>query len=560
MIRLAVWKLRLLWRGYTRRPWLAAVLGSLGGLAALGWASLLTYGAYELFAWMAAGMPGAPSDLAERMAGMTLPLLAGIYLIGLVACLFSAVGAAFLVMYSSSDLARLFVAPLTVNQVFSLKLLEVMVPQSLWVLLLVLPVTIGFGAGYGASWTFYPAVLYLSTLTIFLPVAVGMLLNLLALRLIPAHRVREIGGFIGMLFASITYAATQLGARFAGRMDPGRLAEAIGVLRLSEAELSPAWWLARATYAAARGHAGVALGWSSLATAASLLVLVAAFGLVREAFYGGWAGSGEVWRRRRRRAVRAPAGPLPRRSPVLAIALKEMRIFVRDPQNWAGSFHLIIFVVIGMILPAAMAGGGAGGWREGPLRLYLTMGILCLVHAFLASQMGTRMLFGEGQAWVLMRSAPLAGLDIVGGKVLGASVLAIAPGILLVPATGLVMQARGWDYLALAGAVVFATPGMVALTLAAGALFSRVGLSRYSSEQTQQVMSGWSLLAGFVLPLVYLGLLGGAAILATAPLDIPGWGRALGLVLLAVFGMGGVALPALLAGALIDAGEPARGS
>lgn len=560
MTRLVVWKLRLLWRGYTRRPWLAAVLGSLGGLAALGWASLLAYGSYALFAWMAAGMPGTPADVASRMTGMTLPFLAGIYLVGLVACLFSAVGAAFLVMYSSSDLARLFVAPLTVNQVFSLKLLEVMVPQSLWVLLLVLPVTIGFGAGYGAPWTFYPAVLYLSTLTIFLPVAAGMLLNLLALRLIPAHRVREIGGFAGMLFVSIIYAASQLGARFAGRIDPGRLAEAVGVFRLSEAELSPAWWLARATYAAARGHAGVALGWSLLATAASLLVLVVAFGLVREAFYGGWAGSGEVWRRRSRRATRAPAGPLPRRAPVLAIALKEMRIFVRVPQNWAGSFHVIIFVVIGMIMPAAMAGGSAEGWRAGPLRLYVTMGLLCLVHAILASQMGMRMLFGEGQAWVLLRSAPLAGLDIVGGKVLGASVLAVAPGMLLVPATGLAMGARGWDYLVLAWAVVFATPGMVTLTLAAGALFSRVGLNRYSSEQTQPAMSGWSLLTGLLLPLVHLGLLGGAAILATAPLDIPAWGRALGWLALAVFGLGGVALPGILAGNLIDAGEPAHGS
>jgi ABC-2 type transport system permease protein len=538
---------------------LAGFVAALGGLMAIGWASLLAWGAFELFTWVEAGMPDAPADVVSLMTGIGLPLLAGSYLIGLVACLFSSVGAAFLVMYSSSDLARLFVAPLTVNQVFILKLLEVMAPQSLWMLLLVLPVTIGFGAGHGVSWIFYPFALYLSMLTIFLPVAAGMLINLLALRLIPAHRVREIGGFIGMLFASIIYAGSQLGARYTARVGPERLAETAQVFRWSEAELSPAWWLARATYAAARGQGSAALGWALLVTFVSLLVVGVSFLLVREAFYGGWAGSGEVWKRRRR-PTRAMADGLSRRAPVLAIALKEMRVFARDPGNWAGSLHLIIFVVIGLIMPAAMAGGWIEGWRGGPLRLYLTMGTLCLVHAILAWQMGIRMLSSEGQAWVLLRSTPLTGLQIAWGKALGASGLAIAPGILLVPAIGLAMQARGWDYLALVAAVLFATPGMTALTLASTALFGRVGLSRISRGETQLAVSGWSLLTGSILALIHLGLLGGGAILATAPLDIPTWGRAAGLLALAVFGAGGVIAPAILTGNLIDAGEPARGS
>jgi hypothetical protein len=560
MIRLARWKLRLLWRAYTRKPRIAAVLGSLCVLAAAGWVGLLAYGSSQYYNWVEAGMPGAPAGLASLAAGMTVPLLASIYLMALIGCLFSALGSAFFVMYSSSDLARLFVAPLTVNQVFSLKLLEVMVPQSLWVLLLVLPLTLGYGAGAGASWTFYPTALYLGLLTLFLPVALGTLINLVALRLIPAHRVREIGGFAGMLFAAITFATIELGSRYAARMDPERWAEVAQMLRLSEAGLSPAWWLARATYAAGRGHAGAALSWSLLTTVVSLLVLGSAFLLVREAFYGGWVGSGEVWKRKSHRTIRAASSHVPHRVPVIAVALKELRVIARTPQNWAGSLHLVVVVLVGFVVPAVMPGGSAAGWREGPLRLYLTMGILGLCHAALALQMSMGMLWREGRAWLLLRTTPLAGLDIVWGKILGASALAIAPGILLIPIIGLLMQARGWEYLALAGTSLVATPGMVALNLAAGALFSRVGLRSIGKQEVEEGVSGWSLVTGSVLSLAHLWLLGGAAVLSTAPLAVAAWARVLGFLALAGFGVGVVMAPAVLTGNLIDAGEAACGS
>jgi len=315
-----------------------------------------------------------PSEVAAVFAGMESLLLAGVYLLGLVLCFFTAFGTAFVTMYSSSDLPLLFCAPLTVRQVFAIKFAEILAAESLWVFLLVLPAILGYGAAAGAGWWYYPAALLLALMTVFLPAAAGTCLNLLAVRLIPPHRVKELVAALGSLLGAAFYALSQLGPRYAKGMSPQELAEMAGRFHLAGAGYSPAWWLAEATRTAARGPADAFLGWFGLAAVCSLVFFALSFLLVQEAFYGGWAGSGEVHRRQRRRQVaRRPvkARGAGARSPVLALAAKEVRSIARDLREWAQALYLVVVTGVAVVVPLMKGGttgfpGGAGGLYAAP--------------------------------------------------------------------------------------------------------------------------------------------------------------------------------------------------
>lgn len=136
-------------------------------------------------------------------------------------------------------------------------------------------------------------------LSLLLPTGLGVFCNLIAIRVIPPYRARELAAALGTLLGAAAYALFQLGPRYLHEAGPGQFIGLAERLNLSGGGISPVHWLARATAGAAHGNFAVYFSWAGLTAAVSLAVLGISFFLVQEAFYGRWAGSAEAHRRRR---------------------------------------------------------------------------------------------------------------------------------------------------------------------------------------------------------------------------------------------------------------------
>jgi len=518
----------------------------------------------SLFTWVTRGTPGMPPEAAAMFAGMESLFLSGVYLLGLALCFFTTFGTAFVTMYSSSDLPLLFCAPLTVRQVFTIKFAEVLAAESLWVLLLVLPATLGYGAAVGAGWWYYPAALLLALMTVFLPAAAGTCLNLLAMRLIPPYRAKELVTALGSLLGAAFYALSQLGPRYAAGMSPQELAEMAGRFHLAGAGYSPAWWLAEAARTAARGPADAFLDWFGLAAACSLVFFALSFLLVQEAFYGGWAGSGEVHRRQRRRQVarrpvRAPGRvTLPEagaRSPVLALAAKEVRSIARDMREWAQALYMVVVMGVAVVVPIMK--GGTTGFLGGAGGLYAALGAAYLLLAGLAGYMGLGAVGREGRTWPLLRSTPASGEEIVWGKVLGVALLVTVPGLVLAPVLGLVLGGGTRAVLLIAAFVLLAGPGLASLNVAAGALYPN-----FAARDSRQRTSGWGFLLSLLLEAGYAVILAAGVWMVGAGswAGAHAWLRVAGLVVLLVGSACAAAVPPVLVGRFLNAREAVTAS
>ena len=328
-MNLLKWKLHLLWRSLTATE--AKRVGTvMVALLLLVWIFVAFAGIRSFFAFLVGWEENLEAPLAEGV-------LAVLYLVGLAVSLFTACGSAFVVMYSSSDLELLFAAPLPVGQVFTVKFFEILASVVTPMFFLTIPLMLGYGAAVGAGWQYYPAVLLLALFSLLWPTALGSALNLLVMRIVPPYQVREVGVALGSLLGGLIYAAIQFGSRSVKLFDAGQIAQMQGRISLAQVDLLPTWWLAQATLAAGRGDWPGFFSWAALVAGSALVFFGLSFFLVQEAFYGGWAGSGEV---RRRKKVGSRGWGLGRRlgsllpsSVVLAVAGKEIKMITRDLGN-----------------------------------------------------------------------------------------------------------------------------------------------------------------------------------------------------------------------------------
>lgn len=159
--------------------------------------------------------PVAEGELAVR-------ILAGLCTIAVLALVFTGLATALYTMYLSKDLDLLLSLPIKERTIFAYKFWETLAGNSVFFVALGIPVLIAYGVAMGASFLFYLTLPLITVLLLMIPTGACVLLIMPLMRLIPANRAREIVAALGGLLIAVFYLLWfRFGAGTAPTVEPG---------------------------------------------------------------------------------------------------------------------------------------------------------------------------------------------------------------------------------------------------------------------------------------------------------------------------------------------------
>ncbi len=252
-------------------------------------------------------------------------------------------------LFQSEETAFLLTLPVRTERIFLHKFQEAVLLSSWGFLLLGSPMLIAYGLVAEAPWYYYLSLAPFMVAFIHIPAALGALLCLAVVYWIPAARLKVLLLGVVLLGVFACWAAWNVMAGPEGDLlTPSWFQEMLGRLSFTEGRLLPSWWLSSGLLEATQGDWSQSVLFLTLIVANALMgrqLAMAAAGRLYRPAYSALHGQG------RRRRPRGPAtswfdaltlrllAPLP--PPMRLLALKDLRVFRRDPVQW--SQFLIFF-------------------------------------------------------------------------------------------------------------------------------------------------------------------------------------------------------------------------
>lgn len=460
---------------------------------------------------------GAPLSLVELLLPRLIAVLA---LVLLVMLTFSSALLAYSTLYRSREVAYLLTTPASLRAVVLSRFVEVAFFASWASAFLGSPVVVAYGLVRHAPWPFYVAAAAAFVPFVTIPAAAGTAAAMAAARVLPRlPRWALPGGGAALLAAAY--------ALFRARIGDSALREAVDVTTLlalsgrAENPWLPSFWACEGVLAAARGDGQEAtfLLLLLLANAALAVLLVAE--LAQRGLYAGWervASASRPGRERRGLGLLERAlAPVP--SATRALLVKDVRVFLRDPAQWAQA--LVFFGVLALYvanLKVPVRGYGAEFWRSF-ITLLNTVASL-LVLATLTTRFVFPLVSLEGRRFWILGLAPLSVRQLLAEKLLLAATTTAT-------VTGTVALLSAWRLRLPPGQLVFSVATVLLASVALSAL--AVGLGSlypdFEAENPSRIVSGLGGTLTFLLSLAYVVAVG---IAETVVLQWPHVGRHLG--------------------------------
>lgn len=475
-----------------RRAWTAPVWSAVVAVA-IGWAS------YKLFsALFAEALTGTVALFADRLPGFAL--MGAFWMLVL-----SGVSVGIQHLFVHREITLLLAAPLHPRTVFVAKFVDMTIANAALFALTGGPLVVTYAMARG-----YLSVEYVVRGSLALgafcaiPTALGVLIGILVMRALPAHRLRDLLAALGLAVLSAGYVALNLAIH---RMQGIRPA-AGGARSLAEivnppiAAVGP-WAWAGEVLVTPSGYPEpyIALG---LLAAAAALSLVACAAAAERLHWRGWSDAQEAAARghgRSRRHSRAVSllGWMP--APVRAYMLKDLRSLARDMRQM--SLLLMPAAVVVVFLLNLRAVPEMGSAPHG----LVSLAMLPLV-AMIALRIASSAFVSESGVLWLALASPAGPRSILLGKLFYTSALTLPMALAAMAAYGALYSipaAEWWVILGVTGASTIALSG---IGVGVGGRYVEL-----SAESGRPSLSGVSRMVALGLQLVYSAVV---ALLLTA--------------------------------------------
>jgi ABC-2 type transport system permease protein len=410
-------------------------------------------------------------DSFEGLGALVINRLFSLFFLGMGLMLFfSSLATAYATFYRSRETEYLLTAPLSPAQIALLKFAEAATLSSWAFFFIVAPFAAAYAWHYGLGLGFAVWALCFSLPFVILCSGLGGLATMVWIRWAPNGR-----RFWRAMAALAVAGAVLLWRHSRGVYDPAsdiqlNVTRIIPGLKAASNAWLPSYWFAEGVLSLARGASlrGAMLLAVLLSSAAAVCVAIEWLG--GKIFYESWQRVQAGRLRGRRQAVmlggiRALAGPLPR--DVVAMVLKDVRTFLRDPMQWSQA--IVFFGLLGLYfanLRSFRYDLREDYWRNmmGFLNVFSISAVTCsLSSRFIYPQLSL-----EGQGFWILGLAPTSMKRILITK------FVFAAATLLVVCCGL--AALSATMLNVSPAARRATVGIVAaIALAASAMSTGLG-------------------------------------------------------------------------------------
>ncbi len=456
-------------------------------------------------------LPADPMPLLAALPGLVL-------LVALSLLIFSSFSSLLASLYLSGDLDILLVAPVPMRAVFVVKFFGGLLPQYVLLFALLGPVLLGYGQGMGYGPGYHLCAVLTLALLPLLPAGLGALLVMAVVRVLPAHRAREIVSVLGGLIAVAFYVLSQLIDTWVPEV---ATPDTLAALLRAELPVLPSTWAGRALVAVGEGRLAPALFYGGLFATLSIAVFAACLVLAERLYYTGWSNLAiQGGRPRRPRRASQPvtahwprvAAPLPQEA--RAILAKDVRLFFRDLSNLQAlifpiAFALLWFYQLLAGRPDRETAPDAPAWLT-EMGGFGAIAIVFFICLSLSSALAGTGVSREGRTFWILKIAPISPLSILLGKLILAYLPFPTAGsfflvvFALVQGIELLTLARQWALLLLAGL------GCAAFGIGLGAVFPRLNWENPKQQRTWQSGCLGTLFYPLYLAVV-VGLVVGAA-------------------------------------------------
>ena len=467
------------------------------GRAARGWTLLLGLGAAAMLlagrslaaAALAVDDPG-PDRIATPVAGLlgTVSVFTGVTAITF------ALGA----LYLARDLDPLLTSPVPPRAVLLAKLLiQLLTGVAIGAVVVTAPLATYLG-NHGALSALPWIGLCVVAMAVF-PLLAGTWATVLAVRLLPARRVRDAGGLlVTLMIFGVTALNLVTRGPAAFTSTPGFLAPDRG--GVAGSALLPTGWTVRAAVAAVRGDVATTLAWGLPMVLGAALLLLLTARVLEAPFVAGFQRSQESGRGRVRRRGRARVAASGRPPAWRVLLVKDLRETIRDPSQIG---QLALPLALFALYVASPTAVGPGRVADLPpwFGVLLTAGFASL---FAASGVALRGVGMEGRRLWILRASPVDPRSVLAAKFLAGSAIAVALGLLLL-GIGLIHLHLGVvDAAGVALRLMVLVSGLVGMAVGIGAVRPRLDWTDPRRSVGVGVSLGFLAVGSTYLGLAYL--------------------------------------------------------
>lgn len=355
-----------------------------------------------------------------RLADLVTARLFSVFALALLVLLvFSNLVVAYATFYRTPEVAYLVQAPVAWRTLFLARFWECVTFSSWASAFLGSPILLALGLERGAPPLFYLAALLFYLPFVVIPAALGVVLALALVRLL-APLPRPAWALVGVAAGAAAFLA------FRGRLSAPDLSAAftlpalIQAMGRTQSPFLPSFWAAEGVLAAADGNLGTALFDFLLLASTALFAAWLGAEAAARLFYPGWSALQGLDRDRSRPPGRGIFGRLDRllgflRQPARALAVKDLKLFWRDPAQWT---QFVLFFGLMALYVANLEGGSGLAGRE-PWRSWITLlnlGASLLVLATLTTRFVFPLVSLEGRRFWILGLAPVSLGEIVRQK------------------------------------------------------------------------------------------------------------------------------------------------
>ncbi len=419
--------------------------------------------------------------------------------------IFSNILAALTKLYLSRDLQLVHALPLPPHLLFAARWLEGTVDSAWTVLLYSMPVFIAYGMVFAAPLQYYPIMLLTEVSLALIAAALSSGAVMLAVLWIPASRIRTLFLVLGVILFIILLVTFRM-LRPERLADPEAFATVVAYLDTLQAPNSlylPSSWAFSAlhstlTRATAFPHLDLALLLSSAGALCGLMVWAAA-----RLYYPGYSKSQTAGLRPLGQGIFSGRG-LQRWvvGPQTAIALKEIRSFLRDQAQWTQLFLICALVVIYLFNFKALP------LERAPIKTiylqnllsFLNVGLASFVLTAIAARFAFPAVSNEREAIWIIRAAPLSLKRFLWIKFAAYLVPLLLLTEILVVVTNLLLQVTPFMMAISTITILLVVPGVVSLAVGLGAAYPN-----FKAETPAQAATGFGGLLFMMLAAIYIG-------------------------------------------------------